>query len=537
METSSTRSSSRSSFGQLLDVLGVLVLSQHPDLLWARSQPIAGPRAAKIGAVPDPSAPRPRPRRCGAHPLGDDAAPGRASRSPRTRRRRRSTTGRSCSAAARSASSGFRPAPGTSWTGGGRVLRSAGAPLPRMLARRLVSAGAFVPQPRERRLGPDDVTVVVPVRDRPGAARTPARAHSGRWRASWSTTRRPTRGATKEIAERHGARFVGLATNVGPAGARNAGLAVVGQPDRRLRRLRLRAVGGVARAAARPLRRPAGRRGGPAHRPRRTAGPAGALSRYEAARSSLDRGPDAGPVRPGSPIPFVPSAAILVRADVADGPDLFDPALRGGEDVDLVWRLGQAGWDVRYVPSSTVQHDGPRPLGAFLAPPGLLRHDRRAAGAGATGTRLAPLHLSRAGRWRSGCWRWPAARSWRWAALAASRRHPGPPSRRSRPGPRGGGDAHRRGWARRARPCRHWPTWSRAWSPGPAARAGLPPDPAGSCAGAAPPRGRRTGGRAPRGARPGALRRPPRRRRRRVRGRGLGGLRAGAHRSCRWSPA
>jgi mycofactocin system glycosyltransferase len=121
--------------------------------------------------------------------------------------------------------------------------------------------------------------------------------------------------------------------------------------------------------------------------------PAGGPARYEAARSSLDRGDRAGPVRPGSRIPFVPSATLLVRADVATGPDLFDAALRGGEDVDLVWRLGEAGWDVRYVPASTIAHESPASLQEFLA---------RRAFYGTTaaplsrrhGTAVAPVHLS-----------------------------------------------------------------------------------------------------------------------------------------------
>ena len=143
-----------------------------------------------------------------------------------------------------------------------------------------------------------------------------------------------------------------------------------------------------------------------------------APARYEAARSSLDRGVRTGPVRSGSRIPFVPSAALLVRADAAAGPDLFDPALRGGEDVDLVWRLGEAGWDVRYEPSSTVTHEGPATLGAFLA---------RRAFYGTTaaplsrrhGKPLAPVHLS---GWSLAVWSLapgPQARA-RLAALAAS---------------------------------------------------------------------------------------------------------------------
>jgi hypothetical protein len=34
----------------------------------------------------------------------------------------------------------------------------------------------------------------------------------------------------------------------------------------------------------------------------------------------------------------------------------FDPELRVGEDVDLVWRLVKAGWRVRYAPESEVHH-------------------------------------------------------------------------------------------------------------------------------------------------------------------------------------
>ena len=111
-------------------------------------------------------------------------------------------------------------------------------------------------------------------------------------------------------------------------------------------------------------------------------------------------------MRPGSPIPFVPSAALLVRADVAAGPDLFDPGLRGGEDVDLVWRLAEAGWDVRFVPASTVTHDGPPSFGSFLirqafygstAGPLALRH----------GEALAPVRTS---AWSVAVWMLTLAR-------------------------------------------------------------------------------------------------------------------------------
>jgi mycofactocin system glycosyltransferase len=89
------------------------------------------------------------------------------------------------------------------------------------------------------------------------------------------------------------------------------------------------------------------------------------LGRYQAARSSLDMGTAEGLVRPSSRIPYVPSAAIVVRR-APTGARLFDPDLRGGEDVDLVWRLHWAGWDVRYVPRCTVAHEGPTTLGPWV---------------------------------------------------------------------------------------------------------------------------------------------------------------------------
>jgi hypothetical protein len=46
---------------------------------------------------------------------------------------------------------------------------------------------------------------------------------------------------------------------------------------------------------------------------------------------------------------------------------LFDPELRGGEDVDLVWRLVAAGWDVRYEPTAVVEHERPAGAKAFVS--------------------------------------------------------------------------------------------------------------------------------------------------------------------------
>ena len=81
----------------------------------------------------------------------------------------------------------------------------------------------------------------------------------------------------------------------------------------------------------------------------------GVLARYEAVRSSLDMGPHAELVRPGASLGFVPTAALVLRRSAFEGPP-FDERLRLGEDVDLVWRLDQGGWLIRYDPSVLVGH-------------------------------------------------------------------------------------------------------------------------------------------------------------------------------------
>jgi hypothetical protein len=59
----------------------------------------------------------------------------------------------------------------------------------------------------------------------------------------------------------------------------------------------------------------------------------------------------------------VPTAALALRRaavlDLDHGPSAFDDELRYGEDVDLEWRLHQAGWRLRYDPTITVAHEGP----------------------------------------------------------------------------------------------------------------------------------------------------------------------------------
>ena len=80
------------------------------------------------------------------------------------------------------------------------------------------------------------------------------------------------------------------------------------------------------------------------------------LARYEREEASLDLGPERGRVRARSRIAFVPSAAICARTDAVRSMDGFDQAMSVGEDVDLMWRLDEAGWTVRYEPAARVAH-------------------------------------------------------------------------------------------------------------------------------------------------------------------------------------
>ena len=75
---------------------------------------------------------------------------------------------------------------------------------------------------------------------------------------------------------------------------------------------------------------------------------------YERRFSPLDMGGLGGLVRPGAATPYVPSACLLVRRTaLANG---FDTSLRFGEDVDLIWRLVDEEWLVRYDASVVVTH-------------------------------------------------------------------------------------------------------------------------------------------------------------------------------------
>lgn len=91
------------------------------------------------------------------------------------------------------------------------------------------------------------------------------------------------------------------------------------------------------------------------------------VARYEAVRSSLDLGLREAPVIPYGTVSYVPSAAIICRRRSLLEVGGFDESLESGEDVDLCWRLNEAGARLRYEPIAMVAHDHRTELRKWLA--------------------------------------------------------------------------------------------------------------------------------------------------------------------------
>jgi mycofactocin system glycosyltransferase len=252
------------------------------------------------------------------------------------------------------------------------------------------------------RLGLDDVTVVVPVLDDAGgltrtlAALGPVRhvivVDDGS--ADAADVGRPQVDAPGAVTVlRHD-------STRGPAAARNTGWRAAATPvvafvdagvvaDPGWLEVLLAHLGDPALAAVAPRVRSTAAAATPAW-----------LAAYEDERSSLDLGPAAAPVRPGSRVSYVPTAALVVRRDALEALGGFDEALHVGEDVDLVWRLAAAGHRVRYEPAAGATHPCRPTPGAWTRQ--RFRYGTAAADLAARhGDAVAPLHVS---GWSAGAW-------------------------------------------------------------------------------------------------------------------------------------
>jgi mycofactocin system glycosyltransferase len=81
-----------------------------------------------------------------------------------------------------------------------------------------------------------------------------------------------------------------------------------------------------------------------------------ALDRYEAVMSSLNLGRRELSGGKGGDTFYLPSCNLLLRKEAFSAAGGFRSELQVGEDVDLTWRLRDAGWTIRYLPCGTVYH-------------------------------------------------------------------------------------------------------------------------------------------------------------------------------------
>jgi len=270
----------------------------------------------------------------------------------------------------------------------------------RRLLDRFVDAGALHPEHPQGPFTADDVTVVMPVL---GEAPVPPPG---------LRTIVVDDGTPTPITAPDETPVVRLETNQGPGAARNAGLALVDTPLVAFLDADVTVDDGWLDAVLPHFADPRVALVAP-----RVCGAAqsGALAGYEQRHSPLDLGDEPARVSAGSRVSYVPAAALVCRTDALRGVGGFDPAMRVGEDVDLVWRLVAAGHRCRYEPTSVVFHRPRASLGGLL---------RQRVGYGRSAALLARRHPGalapvRMSGWSLGVWALVAfRRPWLAAALA-----------------------------------------------------------------------------------------------------------------------
>ncbi|MEY2590467.1 MAG: mycofactocin glycosyltransferase [Acidimicrobiaceae bacterium] len=245
---------------------------------------------------------------------------------------------------------------------GERVPRSDGG---QRLTRRLLDAGLAHPRPGPGAHRLEDVTIVIPVRDRTDDL-VATLANVGPAAAVVVVDDGSTTAATGDAARARGATVLRHERSRGPGAARNTGWRQAMTPLVAFVDADCEPAPGWLDALIAHFDDPAVAAVAPRITTTVTDGLPRAVAVYERARPALDRGPQEAIVRPRSRVPFVPTAALVVRHEALAAMDGFDESMPVGEDVDLVWRLAAAGWTVRYEPASTVAHPARATFAAWL---------------------------------------------------------------------------------------------------------------------------------------------------------------------------
>lgn len=163
---------------------------------------------------------------------------------------------------------------------------------------------------------------------------------------------RPHAKRIRALAEHYGARLIVHDVNGGPGAARNTGYAATTADFVAFVDSDVIASPGWASRLRILFEDPLVGAVGPRVRP--AAQGTSSIDLYEQTRSELDMGPDPSRVVYGVPVGWLPSASCIVRRAAVTAPP-FDATMRIGEDVDLFWRMYEAGWTVRYA-TDVVNH-------------------------------------------------------------------------------------------------------------------------------------------------------------------------------------
>jgi mycofactocin system glycosyltransferase len=204
-------------------------------------------------------------------------------------------------------------------------------------------------------LDPTSVTVVVPAFGRPLALARLLTSIATQYKVIVVDDCSPDPAAIRAVTKRHRARLVRLPSNSGPAQARNEGLKHVTTPYVAFVDSDIVLHRDTIALLLKHFNDPNVALAGPRVHGWDDGNGMNWIERYEEARSSLDLGAFPATVRPRSPVSWLPGAFLLARTEaLGEG---FASGSRVGEDVDLVWRLVEQGWRVRFEPEAKVWHE------------------------------------------------------------------------------------------------------------------------------------------------------------------------------------